>query len=505
MEKKSKIINIIFIACFLLILVVPVCFMNFKPQQISEIENKTLAEWPGIGYTAGINSGVETYVDDRIGFREQAIQFYTQLNDKMFHVMVHPLFMYGKEGHIFYKDPSYITAYQRMNTDKPFLNSFVSFLKNTQDYLDSKDIKFLYFLCPDKKTIYSEYFPDTVNVNEDNTPVIDYMRLKLAEKGVNSIIPDTELLLAKQSGTTVYNKKYDATHWNDMGAFIGHGLIDKQIQEWFDDVDPLRAEDYNVEFVKIDSLDIAKFPIDEDVPVISRKVDNSADMTELLKMEMQCNTATFYTHYVNNAPNNGKILLVFTDSYFQAHQKYYNNRFKEVYFVHRQNYEYVQYFVNLVFPDMVIFETAERSISGEMPVNSLFVGYYYEPPFHGDGEAKEAENGLGYEIIGTSGARVEGNKIILDPNDGKNLVRIDGILNLPDDGSKYDVYVKTDDECMEADFCALHRVDELQGINGFSVNIQRRYMVQSHISLLAVNRKTNETYLLEDFEVATDE
>ena len=503
MNNKRKIANIIFIAVIAAILLIPVALMNHKKEQVSDIDNKSLTEWPGMGYSVVNNAEVSAYIDDRIGFREQAIELYTTLNDKLFDVMVHPLFMYGKEGHIFYKDPAYIAAYQRLNTDEEYLDSFTDFLQETQNYLNEKNIKFLYFLCPDKKTIYSEYFPESIHANPANPSVIEYMRKDLNEKGIEYIIPDQELLAAKQAAV-VYNKLYDATHWNENGAFVGHTLVDEKVQQWFDDVKPLNQSDYSVEMVNMDTLDIAKFPIDEDVPVYSRIEDYSADMTELLKPWMQCYTDTFYTHYVNGAADNGRILLVFTDSYFQAHQKYYNNRFKEVYFVHRQNYEYVQYFVNLVFPDMVIFETAERSISGEMPTNADFADYYYEPPYTGGENILPLPGGLSYTVTYEDGVRVDGNKLML-PLEGAQIVRFDAILNNADSDKTYDVYVATDDECMEADFCKIHRESVEEGVQKFSFNIQRRYMAQSHIRLIAEDSKTHQAYLLEDFEVGNDE
>lgn len=500
MNNNKKITNIIFIVVIAAILIVPVIFMNHKKEQVSHIDNKSLTEWPGVGYTAAINADINSYINDRIGFREQAILTYTTLNDKLFDVMVHPLFMYGKDGHIFYKDSEYIAAYQRLNTDEEYLDSFTDFLKKTQDYCNQKDIKFLYFLCPDKKTIYSEYFPDSIHTNYDNKSVIECMRENLDKKDIEYIIPDNELLAAKQAAV-VYNKLYDATHWNENGAFVGHSLIDEKIQQWFSDVKPLRAEDYSVEMVNMDTLDIARFPIDEDVPVYSVINDNTADMTELLKPCMLCNTDTFYSHYINAAAENNEILLVFTDSYFQAHQKYYNNRFKEVYFVHRQNYDYVQYFINLVFPNMVIFETAERSISGEMPTNADFTDYYYEPVYSGS-DILPCPDDLSYSVIFEDGVKVDGNKLVL-PLEGSNIVRFDGVLNAPK-GQSFNVYVMTDDECMETDYCKLHRESELEGLDKFSVNIQRRYMAQSHIMLIAEDQAAHKAYLLEDFEVTNE-
>jgi len=500
--EKKNIPSLVFIIFFMLVLVLPFVFMNHKTEQMSEMENKKLAEWPEFTFSEDYIAGIEDYVDDRIGFREIAIQLYTEANDKIFGVMVHPLFMWGEEGHIYYKDKDYIAAYQRNNTDKEYIDSMVDFLEKTNDYLASKDIEFLYFVCPDKKTIYPEYFPKTVNVNYSNEAVLDYLDEKMATADVSYINPRQTLLEAKKN-SVVYNKMYDATHWNDLGGFIAETLIDKFVQEKFDDVPSLDASNYDVEYITMKSLDNAKFTINEAVPLFSLREDYTADYTELLRTDMQCNSDSFYSHHINTTAPNNRILLVFTDSYLQAHQKYYDNRFKEVYLVHRQNYDYLQYFVNLVFPDMVIFETAERSISSEMPLNTDFTDYYYEPSYKGNYDFT-ADEGISYEITYTEGGRVEGSTIYINPNDGKSIMRIDGVLS-GDRSDKLNVYVNTADECMEADYCKLHRQSEEEGIRRFSFSIQRRYMAQSYINMFAYDEETGQTVLLTTFEVKYDE
>ncbi len=502
LSVKNNIPAALFIAAFIILLILPAVFMNVKPDQVSEYENKMLADWPSFEFSEDYMKSVYNYINDRIGFRESSIAAYTEANNALFHAMVNPLFMWGENGHIYYKDKDYIAAYQRLNTDKEYIDSMVSFLDKTNDYLASKDIRFLYFVCPDKKTIYPEYFPKTVHVNMQNESVLDYLDKKMADTGIEYIDPKDELLAGKQAAV-LYNGMYDVTHWNDRGAMIGHKLIDEKIQQWFDDVPPLLEENFDVETVHMDTLDNAKFSIDEDIPLYHLRDDETADYTELLKPSMDCNTDTFYTHHINATAPNGRRLLVFTDSYFQSYQKFYDNRFREVYFVHRQNFDYVQYYVNLVFPDMVIFETAERSISSEMPLMSDFSDYYYEPAYKGS-EAFTEDDALSYDVISVKGGRVEGNKIFLDPDDTTSIFRMDCVLNAPEAYKDVNVYVSTDDECMETDYCNLHRQSEEEGVQRFAVFIQRRFMMQSEIKLFAVEEETNRVVLLETFEVVYD-
>lgn len=493
---SRHILSTLFIAAFLMLLILPAAFMNLRPKSISEYENKMLAEWPEFEPSDDYIRAVEDYADDRIGFREGAIAVYTEANNALFHSMVNPLFMWGEDDNIYYRDKDYIAAYQRLNTDRKYIDSMVGFLEKTNDYLASKNIRFLYFVCPDKKTIYPEYFPKTVHVKEDNESVLEYLDRRMADTSVEYINPKEELVAAK-SGALLYNRLYDVTHWNDLGAFIGHSLIDQKIQEWFDDVSPLRAEDYDLETVHVDSLDNAKFRIDEDIPLYRLRDDTSADYTELLKTAMDCETDTFYTHHINQGAPGDKRLLVFTDSYFQAYQKFYDNRFREVYFVHRQNYDYVQYFVNLTFPDMVIFETAERSVSSEMPLTSDFSDYRYEPAYNGDGSYTD-NPGVSYDVTKVSGGTVKDHCIYLDPEDTTPIFRLDGITD-----RDVNVYARTEDECMECGYSKLYRQSEEEGIYRFSLSIQRRFMVQSQIELFATGTD-GKAFLLDTFEVKYD-
>lgn len=502
MKKNAP--NIIFICIFMLILVVPFATMNFKPNQTSDIDNKVLTEFPEITASSETVEALENYVDDRVGFREKAIELYTAAVDKVFRVMIHPLFMYGKDGHIFYKDPNYIAAYQRLNTDEEYLNSLTEFLSETKTYLDGKDIRFLYFLCPDKKTIYPEFFPDSVHVKEDEKTVISVMRDNLSKTDVEYVIPDAELLKAKES-QVIYNKMYDATHWNEFGSFIGQKLLDQHVQNWFSDVKPLSEEDFTLEFVTMENLDTSDFPINDQVPVYSLKVDTSQDATFYLEPSLRIPTKTFYAHFMNPEVTNGKILLVFTDSYFATYHKYYNNRFSEVYYVHRQNSDYLQYMVNLVIPNVVVFETAERSITSEMPVTSDFSDYYYEPAYeNGKFNLADINNNtldLSYSITETDGVTVDNNTIFIAPESPETIACVCGVMNNYADTKNLDIYAKIEGNYFETDYNSIHKLSEEEGVKRFEFSVQRRYLAPSQIDIVAVDRNTNTEYLIDTFEV----
>ena len=508
MKKVKLIYNIIFIALFMACLIVPAVLMDHEQYKSSDIDNKTLTEWPGFSMDTETIRTIESYVDDRIGFRSAAILGYTTASNDIFGVMVHPLFMYGEDDHIYYKDPDYIAAYQRLNTDPEFMDSFVNFLEETNDFMEARGVKFIYFLAPDKKSIYPEHFPKSIHVKEDEDTVINYMTNRLAKSDIEYVIPYNELLEAKKS-QVIYNKKYDATHWNEFGSMIGQKLLDEHVQKWFDDVKPLDESDFFLGFEKRTNLDQSDFPIDDDVPVYTPINDTSQDAGAYLANGIKIEVPTFYAHYINGNVENGKRLVIFTDSYFATYSKFYTNRFTEVYYIHRQNYEYVQYITDLLFPDAVIFETAERSMTSEMPMMADFTDYYYEVPYRvladkGLKEVNKPED-IDYTITRTTGAKREGTKLYINPEDGASIISIFGYIHDYDKTKDLDIYLSIDGNRLETDYQALHKEALEDHKKYFDINIQRRYIAPCEMQLIGVDASTGEEFLIDTFEVAYEE
>ena len=44
--EKKKIIDVLVIVIFLLLILLPIITFNYKPNQVSEIDNRNLTEWP---------------------------------------------------------------------------------------------------------------------------------------------------------------------------------------------------------------------------------------------------------------------------------------------------------------------------------------------------------------------------------------------------------------------------------------------------------------------------
>jgi hypothetical protein len=139
-----------------------------------------------------------------------------------------------------------------------------------------------------------------------------------------------------------------------------------------------------------------------------------------------------------------------------------------------------------------------------MPLTSDFTDYWYEPAYRGDYDYT-ANPGVTYDIVDTAGGRMDGTIIYLDPLDESQIFKFDAVLNVPEGLGEVNVYARTEDECIETDYCKLHRQSEEEGIDRFSLSIQRRFLAQYEIELFAVRQETGEAFLLDTLEVRYDE
>lgn len=145
-------------ALFLLVLcgmiIAPLIEFNFEKECVSPIDNRMLTEWDMT--TGDITGMADAYIKDRIGFRTESIDSYTELNDKLFGMMIHPSYTYGTEGYVFggmsYELP-----------DEGFYDLFCAYLKKVQNYCEERNVPFLYCLNPSKVTVYEQYLPKGYN------------------------------------------------------------------------------------------------------------------------------------------------------------------------------------------------------------------------------------------------------------------------------------------------------------------------------------------------------
>lgn len=344
-----KCFKIIIITIAFLILLLPIAFINVKPDQISEIDNKKLPEITSVKEINDFND----YISKRIGFRNSMINIYTEMNDKLLGKLVHPSYSYGKDGYIFYK-------LKMEEHDDYYLESFAKLVKNMQTFVTERGSYFLFVINPTKISIYEQYLPEGYIFTNYR---INTLKKMLDELEVN-YIDNTECLFEASKTEQVYNIKYDAAHWNDRGAFVGINNILKKMQEDGINVNLLDESDYNIKYEHQDTLPNSNFGISEDTPKYAIKKQNY-EFTKNFKSEIQISKAhSTYLETQSKSTGNKYDMLFFRGSYMNGKEMFVsNNNFDKVYYVHNyDNSINFDYYYNIMKPDIVLFEAVEYAI-----------------------------------------------------------------------------------------------------------------------------------------------
>lgn len=374
--KKLRVVTVI---CFSLIILIPVLTFNFEENAVSVIDNRELTKNPFLvkkeydkgeyyeeekygeeGEEKGLTENIENYVSDRIGLRDEMILLYTILNDRVFDKMVHPSYIYGKDGYVF-------GAGRCVNSDyNEYHEAFADMVLEIQDYCTERDVPFLFVFEPAKPAILTQYLPEGENYDRE---WVELFLKTLDERGVRYIDNTAVLREKTEEGETVFNKKYDANHWNDLGALYGTNQILKALQKELPQVHVNGEEDIVYDEVLETTLPVSEFPIREMVPSIW--VNMSCDsLTEEYKDELSLDeNYDAFEYYINSErlEEGGPRALVFQGSYMNIYgEKYLENGFGEYIYVHDyQNVIDFPYYFNIFKPECVVFEVAEYTFNNE--------------------------------------------------------------------------------------------------------------------------------------------
>lgn len=302
---------------------------------------------------------IENYVNDRIGFRDEMILGYTVLNDKLFGKMVHPSYSYGKDGYVFGAGLWVNTPYTEYH------EIFADMVLKIQNYCKQRGVPFLFMFEPAKPAVLTQYLPDGMRYDRS---WVDSFLAALDERGVH-YVDTTDILREKtQAGEVVFNQKYNANHWNYLGAYYGTRVALEKLRESVPTVHVTAPEELEISEIVQTSLPVSEFPINEAEPVISIK-----------DIELQSRSGEYsaglYRHpsfpsfgYVVNplrGEENAPRALVFQGSYMNGFgSTFFSNAFSDYIFVHDyQNVIDFQYFYQIFRPDCAIFEVAEYTLA----------------------------------------------------------------------------------------------------------------------------------------------
>lgn len=350
--KKAYIATVLL---FFVLLSVPLATFEWREDVISEIDNRRLTASP---LTAeSLSQALEqtqNYVSDRIGLRNAMIRLYTQGHDLLFGEMVHPSYQYGQDGYVFFRGNGSRSAM----TDYDY--AFVNLVEQLYTYCRERDIPFLFLFDPAKQSVYYEKLHP--GIRYQNGWVEQFTAL-LAEKGIPYVDNTAVMRELAAQGVNVFNRQYDAGHWNDIGAFYGTNAALTELKKQLPSVHVNDLNEFEQTSSIATSLPGSEFPIEEEVPWLTANTEIT-DLSTSISAEMQVDSSfpiCFHTVNQSRQQEGAPTALVFQGSYYNGYGwKFFANSFGEYHAIHDyQNILNFEYYYNLFRPDCVIFEVAE--------------------------------------------------------------------------------------------------------------------------------------------------
>ena len=354
-----------FIFFVLIIMSLPILRFNFSGT-VSEKENRALVKVPSLRKNDKLNtdffSDCSAYFNDRFGGREKLISLNKRVS---YNVLGAAAFndkaIRGKKGWLYYTGvmvqgrATKLSDFYKTNLlSKEQLSTFAENVRRTAQWCESNGIKVIFLICPNKHSVYPEYYP--FQPRPEGQTRSEQLCSVFEELNLPYIFPLKDIIEKKSAFDFPLYWETD-THWNPVGANIAFERIFKIMRDYFP----------NTNFPKIKYDTVITYGEKEGdlLPILGLEHGHS---TRPSLVPSGCKKEDFYTflHYdfmtsVHTKGTDPSLprAIIFHDSFFGALEPFVSPIFSEVQYKFKQFSEDEKSFIREYKPDVIIFEAIE--------------------------------------------------------------------------------------------------------------------------------------------------
>lgn len=216
---NKKILKIAYIVIMGLALALPgIGTLIFKSDSIGNESREELSDMNYLNFSTKFDS----YFSQNFGLRGELINMNNRLKYGLFKQSGEKSVIAGKDGWLFYGEAIHDYTGEDLLADCE-IAEIADMLKNVQDYVESRGVKFVFVSAPNKMEIYGENMPYYCVENADDGNY-EHLMAALLERGVNYVDLKEILRGASAKSDTLLYHKLDS-HWNNLGASIAYNAI----------------------------------------------------------------------------------------------------------------------------------------------------------------------------------------------------------------------------------------------------------------------------------------
>lgn len=311
---------------------------------------------------AAFKHSFEKYFEENFFLRNSFIAYNNYLKLRLLGYSDNPKVIYGHEGWMFLGNyAGSLEYYRNLNplTDNE-LKIIADKLTAREKWLSSRGIIYIVVFCPNKETIYSEYFPERFR-KAGNVSELDSIVEHLKENTNIRFVDMRDVFRTTKNNYSLYPKT--GTHWNDLGAYLTYKKIMDQILKAniSKPVKILGLNDYNVVLHEVNGSDLAYMLSVH--TFIKDKYISFEPKSEVLYESLQpeslrtINGPGLFTAKNMSGEANA---VIFKDSFMEAMVPFISSSFSNVTYV--WTYDFNESLIEEEMPEVVITEIVERNV-----------------------------------------------------------------------------------------------------------------------------------------------
>jgi hypothetical protein len=225
--------------CFLAALVLPSAetLLHFGPH-IELPEKRTLQVYPQFKWNKkallSFPARFEAAFNDRFGFRAFLVRTQALAKFYWLHMSPSSKVVVGRDGWLYYSES--MDEYRGIRRlPRARIQKWLQEFKAKKVFFESRNIKYLLVIAPNKETVYPEFLPTNIRQIQNKLYIDSLMSAWPADSRVDILDLREPLISAKSTGRLYW--KTDS-HWNQLGAALACDAIINRLSSWFPELQP---------------------------------------------------------------------------------------------------------------------------------------------------------------------------------------------------------------------------------------------------------------------------